>query len=157
MEHLATLRELFTMVRKAELTIWPPKCCLGYSSLEFVGHTVGSDRIAVGVVLLQELPDGLFPFLHASKKLLSCETNYSVIEKECLALMFAVRKFQKYLYRDEFVLQTNHKPLAYIQHCKIDSAKIMCWTLYLQNYRLRNQSIKWTGNVRADCISRLCN
>ena len=42
-EHVAILRELFNRIRKADLTICPSKCCLGYSSLEFVGHMVGSD------------------------------------------------------------------------------------------------------------------
>ena len=46
-EHLATLRELFARIRKAGLTIRQSKCCLGYSSLDSVGHTVGSNRRAM--------------------------------------------------------------------------------------------------------------
>ena len=53
-----------------------------------------------------------------------------------------------------FLLQTDHQPLAYIQHCKIDGARIMNWALY-QNYRFRIQSIRGTENVGADCMSRL--
>ena len=42
-DHLATLRELFTTIRKAGLTIRLSMCCLGYSSLDYVGHKVGSN------------------------------------------------------------------------------------------------------------------
>ena len=34
--------------------------------------------------------------------------NYSVIERECLAIIFVVKKFQLYLYGKEFVLNTDH-------------------------------------------------
>ena len=75
----------------------------------------------VWAALLQRYEDGLFTKAYASKKLL----NYSVIERECLAIVFGIRKFQKYLYGAEFVLQTDHAPLSYIQRCKIESGRIM--------------------------------
>ena len=62
-----------------------------------------------------------FPIAYASKKLLPRE-NYSVIERECLAIVLGIRKFQKYLYCAEFVLQTDHAQLSYIQKCKIEVA-----------------------------------
>ena len=46
-EHLESLRELFIRIRKAGLTVHQSKCCLVYSSLEFVSHTVNSNRIAM--------------------------------------------------------------------------------------------------------------
>ena len=82
----------------------------------FIVHSDASD-IGIGAVLLQEHPGGLFPVLYASKKPLSRKRNYSVIEGECLALVFAVLKFQKYLYGKEFVLRTDHQPLGYFQRC----------------------------------------
>ena len=41
--------------------------------------------------------------------------------KKCLAMLFAVKRFQLYLYGIDFVIQTDHKPRAYIQRCKIES------------------------------------
>ena len=37
--------------------------------------------VGIGVVLLQEFEDGIFPIAYASKKLLPREKNYSVIER----------------------------------------------------------------------------
>ena len=77
----------------------------------FIVQTDASDT-GVGAALLQNFDDGLFPVAHARKKLLQREKNYSVIERECLAIVFAVQKYQKYLYGNEFVLHTDHRPLS---------------------------------------------
>ena len=54
----------------------------------FVLRTDASD-IGLGVVLLQDCEgEGRLPIAYASKKLLPRERNYSVIEKECLGIMF---------------------------------------------------------------------
>ena len=57
----ANLQQVFTRIRKAGLTIHPSKCCLGYPSLDFVGHTVGSDRIAMEEEKLDRTQDAPAP------------------------------------------------------------------------------------------------
>jgi hypothetical protein len=122
-------------------------------SRQFIIQTDASD-VGVGAALLKEYDDGRFPLAYASKKLLLRERNYSVIERECLAIVFVVKKFQKYLYGKEFVLHTDHRPLSFIQRCKIESGRIMRWSLFLQNYRFRVEAIKGSDNVVADYLSR---
>ena len=39
------------------------------------------------------------------------EKNYSQIEKEGLAIIFAVKEFHQFIYRRHFTVQTDHKPL----------------------------------------------
>ncbi len=39
-KHMKGLREVFSRVSKANLTLRPTKCKFGYTDLEFVGHTV---------------------------------------------------------------------------------------------------------------------
>lgn len=96
----------------------------------------------------------MFPIAYASKKLLPRERAYSTIEKECLALIWAIQKFHIYLYGREFVLETDHHPLIYMNRCKVANARIMRWALALQAYRFRIKAIKGTDNVGSDWLSR---
>ena len=121
---------------------------------EFVLRTDASD-VGIGAVLLQEHEGELFPVSYASRKLLPRERNYSVIERECLGLVWAVQKFYVYLYGKEFILQTDHEPLVYLNKAKLLNSRIMRWALVLQEYRFTLQSIKGKHNVGADYMSRM--
>ncbi|XP_071510123.1 uncharacterized protein [Diadema antillarum] len=123
-------------------------------SLPFVLRTDASE-IGVGAVLLQAHGDTKFPVAYISRKLLPRERNYSTIERECLAIVWAVRKLEPYLYGKEFVLETDHHPLTYMQSAKVINGRIMRWALALQPYRFKMEAIKGTDNVGADLLSRM--
>ena len=115
----------------------------------FVLRTDASD-VGVGAVLMQEHGGELFPVAYASKKLSKRERAYSTMERECLALVWAVQKFQLYLYGRAFDLQTDHQPLVYLNRAKLTNARIMRWALFLQSYSIRIEAIKGSVNVGAD-------
>ena len=120
----------------------------------FVLRTDASD-IGLGAVLLQDFEgEGRLPIAYASKKLLPRERNYSVIEKECLGIIWGVEKFRKYLYGVEFLLETDHKPLSYMQTAKVLNPRIMRWAMKLQPYRFRIVAIRGRDNLGADYRSR---
>ncbi|XP_067939845.1 LOW QUALITY PROTEIN: uncharacterized protein [Watersipora subatra] len=121
---------------------------------QFTLRTDASDT-GLGAVLLQEHDRKIFPVSYASRKLLDRERNYSTIEKECLAIVWAVKKYLPYLYGVEFILQTNHQPLTYINRAKYENSRVMRWALYLQDYRMTVESIKGKDNVEADYMSRI--
>ena len=97
--------------------------------IPFVLRTDASD-VGVGAVLLQEFEgEGQLPIAYASKKLLPREKNYSTIEKGCLGIIWGIEKFRKYLYGVDFLLETDHKPLSYLQTAKVLNPRIMRWAM----------------------------
>ena len=119
----------------------------------FILQTDASE-VGLGAVLLQESEDGKMPIAYASRKLLEREKRYAVIEKECLAIVWGITKFQRYLYGKEFLLETDHQPLKYLQKSKTLNPRIMRWALTLQPYYFRIVAIKGQDNVGADFFSR---
>jgi len=108
----------------------------------------------VGSILLQETDDIRHPVAFASKKLLPRERNYSTIEREALAIVWAVQKFQNYLYGQHFTLETDHCPLQFLNQAKFHNGRIMRWALLLQPYRFTVIAIKGSQNIGADFLSR---
>ena len=123
-------------------------------SLPFYLQTDASKNGA-GAALLQMHGDIKHPIAYFSKKFSKTERSYSVIEKECLALVWGIRRFQMYLYGVEFVLEPDHQPLAFIDRAKVTNMRIMRWSLFLQSYRFRISAIRGCDNVVADYLSRL--
>ena len=100
--------------------------------------TLRTDASSVGLggVLMQEGNDGsLHPVMFASRKLLDRETRYSTIERECLAVVWAVDKFHRYLFGRHFVVETDHMPLTYLSKSKTANGRLMRWALALQDYK----------------------
>ena len=120
----------------------------------FVLRTDASDY-GIGAVLMQEHDGKLFPICYASKKLNNAELNYSTIEKECLAVVWGIKRFHMHLYGVRFVLQTDHEPLKYMDSAKFTNNRLMRWAMFLQSYNLKVEAIKGSENVGADYLSRV--
>lgn len=121
--------------------------------LPFVLRTDASDY-GLGAVLLQYIDDTPFPIAYSSRKLIDRETKYSAIEKECLALLFGVNKFNYYLLGKEFIVEIDHKPLIYLNKFKGKNNRLQRWSLSLQPYRFNLVHIAGQDNVGADFLSR---
>ena len=132
----------------------PPVLHLPDFSKTFV---VASDAslVGLGAILKQELNGKMFPVAYASKKLLSRETNYSVIERECLAIVWAVKKFDFFLSGRYFEIETDHQPLIYISQNKMVNKRVMRWAMFLQEYRFRIIAVQGRKNHGPDYLSRL--
>ena len=58
-------------------------------------------------------PDGQEnPILFSSQIMTSSGCNYLQIETKILSLVYGVKKFHRYLFRRQYTLLTDHKPLA---------------------------------------------
>lgn len=100
------------------------------------------------------------PIAYASRKLSPAERNYSQLDKEGLAIVFAVKKFHKYISGRHVEIHTDHKPLLGLlgEHKSIPqnaSPRVQRWaiTLAAYDYTLTYRPGSENGNV--DCLSRL--
>ena len=120
----------------------------------FVVSTDASS-IALGACLMQEHDGILHPIQYLSRNLSKTERNYSTIERECLAIVWSLQKFQKYLLGKTFQLLTDHKPLVAFNKKKISNAKVNRWAMLLADYQFEIKAIKGKDNVVADILSRM--
>lgn len=95
--------------------------------LPFILTTDASDY-AVGAVLSQIQNKIERPIAFASRTLNKAETNYSTIEKEALAIIWAIRKYKPYLFGNPFKLFTDRKPLTFIK-TSMKNNRILHWRL----------------------------
>ena len=78
-----------------------------------------TSEYGLGAVLSQEDENGeKHPVAYASRKLFPREMNYSVIEKKCLAVVWALAYFNVYLEGLHFTVQTDHQPLSWLEKMK---------------------------------------
>ena len=71
------------------------------------------------------------------------EKQYSVLDKEALAIVYEVTKFYQYIYGRKFILCTDHKPLERILSPKREAPKmaanrLQCWAQTLCSFRLQH-------------------
>ncbi|GFX14627.1 retrovirus-related Pol polyprotein from transposon 17.6 [Trichonephila clavipes] len=90
---------------------------------------------SIGVVLKQQHPDGtLYPIAYHSRQLLKHEKNYTISEKECLAIIDALDKFHCYLHGSKFTIHTDHAALQWLKSVKHLTGRLFRWSLKLSQY-----------------------
>lgn len=69
-------------------------------------------------------------------------------------MVWGIGKYHAYLFGRDFVLETDHQPLLYLNKAKVANARLMRWALLLQPYRFRVEAIRGVENIGADYLSR---
>ncbi|XP_062541355.1 LOW QUALITY PROTEIN: uncharacterized protein K02A2.6-like [Armigeres subalbatus] len=122
-----------------------------------------ASKSGIGAVAMHRFPDGsLKAIAHVSRTLTQAEVGYSQIEKEGLALIFAVTKFHRMILGRKFTLQTDHQPLLRIFGSKkgipLHTANhLQRWALTLLCYDFEIEYVSTTQFGYADMLSRLIN
>ncbi|KAL4100823.1 hypothetical protein QTP88_020852 [Uroleucon formosanum] len=122
--------------------------------------TCDSSSDGVGAVLSYLIDGEEKPILFASSTLSAAEKNYAQIEREGLAIIFAVKKFHKYLFARKFILVTDHLPLKSIFNPSknipvVASSRLQRWAVILSSYQYEIQHRKGVDISNADALSRL--
>ncbi len=120
----------------------------------FILQTDASER-GLGAVLSQEDTEGFdHPVAFIRRKLLPREQNYAAVEKECLAIVWALKVFHTHLYGQSFKIQTDHEPMTWLHRTKGTNARLIRWSLAIQPYHFSLVHRKGPANGNADGLSR---
>ena len=108
----------------------------------------------VGAVLFQKDEEtNERPIAFFSQKLNSCQTNYSVTEKECLGAVLAMKRFRPYVELMPFTIITDHASLKWLISLKDLNSRLARWPLQLQSFKFDIEHRKGSENIVAD-VSR---
>lgn len=132
----------------------PPVLAYPDWTKEFI-VTVDSSIFACGGVLSQIIDGHDKPISYISKTYKKGELNKAIIEKELLAIHFAITTLRPYLYGTKFTVRSDHRPLVYLYNMKDPSSKLTRIRLDLEEYNFEIIHIKGKDNVVADALSRI--
>lgn len=114
--------------------------------------------VGAGAVLLQDDPNGIeHPISFFSRKFNSHQIKYSTIEKEMLALLWALHHFEVFIgsYWMPLVVYTDHNLIAFLSKMYNHNHRLMRWALLVQDWKLVIKHKNGSDNVVADALSRM--
>nr|GEV40068.1 hypothetical protein [Tanacetum cinerariifolium] len=112
---------------------------------------------AIGAVLGQRQEKHFRPIHYASKTMTEAESNYTTMEKEMLAVVYAFEKFRSYRIMNKSIVYTDHSALTYLFAKKDSKARLLRWVLLFQEFTFKVIDTKGAENLAADHLSRLEN
>ena len=161
---------LYALTKKNTEFIWSEKCETAFQQLKsaltsppilaypqydqpFRVYTDASS-FAIGGILCQ-VQDGVEKVIcYQGRALNKQEQNYGITEKECLALVFCVKKFDCYLRFSSFTAYVDHAALKWLLSLKEPTGKFARWVALLQSYEMDIVYRPGTLHSNADGVSR---
>ncbi|GFT02658.1 retrovirus-related Pol polyprotein from transposon 17.6 [Trichonephila clavipes] len=106
--------------------------------------------VGIGAVLNQNHR----PIAFASRTLNKAERNYTVTERDCLAVIWALNKFKTYFGSLPVKVITDHAALTKLTNGENLSSRMTRWTLRLSEFNNEQEHQLGVQNVVADVLSR---
>ena len=91
---------------------------------------------------------------HASAKFTKVEKRYHSNEQECLAVIWALRRFCHYLEDGKFTLRTDNRALTWLDKTKDGRGKLHRWAMYLRSFNFEVEHVAGKDNELPDALSR---
>lgn len=109
----------------------------------------------LGAVLYQTTAEGERRVIsYASAKLTETEKKYHSNELECLALVWAIKKYRPYLEDRHFTLRTDNKALTWLKQASGQKTKYARWALLIQSFKFTLEHCPGRENELPDLLSR---
>ncbi|XP_055522568.1 uncharacterized protein K02A2.6-like [Wyeomyia smithii] len=134
-----------------------------YDPRQEIVVSADASSIGIGATISHKYPDGHVKVIqHASRALTQVEQRYSQIDREGLAIIYAVTNFHKFIFGRRFHLQTDHQPLLRIFGSKkgipvYTANRLQRWALSLLSYDFSIEYAQTDKFGNADILSRLIN
>ena len=122
-------------------------------TLPFDLYVDASDE-ALGMVLGQVQNGREVVISYSGRKLLPAEKNYSVTEREALAVVAGIKYFQPYIYGRRFTVHTDHNAVRWLMNIKEPTGRLARWAVLLQQYDFNIVHRSGKSNGNADALSR---
>ena len=113
-----------------------------------------SSNFSVGSCLSQNVDGKDYPVAFASAKLTKTQQGWSTIEKEAYAALWSLQKFKQWIFGNTVTLHSDHNPITFLTETTPKSAKLMRWSLAIQEFDVHFKYKRGDMNTVADCLSR---
>lgn len=117
--------------------------------------TVDASSFACSGILSQNIDNKDLPISYISRTFVKGELNKPIIEKELLAIHFAITTFEPYIWGKHFTVKTDHKPLIHLYNLKNPTSKLSQIRMDLEKFNFTIEYLPGKLNVTADALSRI--
>ena len=132
----------------------PPILIRPFFKRDFKLYTDASS-FGLGAILAQDREDGEHVIAYASRGTRNAEPNYGATKLECLAVVWAVRKFRHYLIGKKFTLITDHSALKWLWNQPDPHGLFARWLMTMQEYEFETIHRKGKKHNNVDALSRI--
>ena len=116
--------------------------------------TTDASNVATAAVLTQDHGRGQQPVAFTSTKLTEAQRNYTVMERELLAVFQAVTMWRSYLEGQYFVIRTDNRNLLTTSTNQVQRKPMLIrWLQFLGNFNFRIEHVKGSEN-KVDALTR---
>ena len=161
---------LYSLTKKNTEFIWTIECNNAFEQLKsaLTSHPIlgypdydqpfriytDASSFSIGAVLCQVQNDTERVICYSGRALTKQEQNYGITELECLALVFAIKKFDCYLRFSSFTAYVDHSALKWLLSLKEPTGKFARWIALIQSYDFTIVYRPGSSHGNADGVSR---
>jgi hypothetical protein len=162
---------MFKLLSKDEEFCWDDNCQSAFEDLKeklsmapilrgpnwSLPFHISTDALdtALGGVLGKKENQHNYAIYFTSKNLTPLELNYTVTEKEFLAVVHSINKFRHYITGYEVFVHTDHSAIRFLMKKTVTTGRITRWLLLLQEFNITIVDRPGKENVVADFLSRI--